>query len=139
LHKQGPDSAEAFCSPAAMAVRTDDLAFLDLIENALPVAVGQLSANVEALVSDVVELKDQWILFTAVNTRVRLEVPEQETHPLLCTSSLPLSLEVDVALPVGGVVLLSIGGSTGSAVRVDLATGHISASEVSSDLHPAAP
>ena len=56
-----------------MAVRADDLALLNLIEDALPSAVGEGLADVERLVLDVVELEYDGVGLTAVHARMGLE------------------------------------------------------------------
>ena len=51
--------------PPAMAVRTHDLALLDLDEDAPPVPVRQGAADVELPVAHVVELEDERVAFPA--------------------------------------------------------------------------
>jgi hypothetical protein len=59
-----------------MAVRTDDLALLDLSEDALPTPVHEPLADVEYLVAKVVELEDDGIGLAAIRAGVEREVLE---------------------------------------------------------------
>ena len=65
-----------------MAVRADDLAFRDLLEDALPVAVGKRLANVELLVGEVIELEDHRVGLTAVDARDGAEETQQVVRAL---------------------------------------------------------
>jgi hypothetical protein len=60
-----------------MAVGADHLALRHLVENALPVSVRERLADVEQLVAEVIELQDDWILFTTVETWVGREELDQ--------------------------------------------------------------
>jgi hypothetical protein len=72
-----------------VTIRADDLAFRDLGENVIPKGtLVHKGADVQALVSQVVELEHRWIAFTAIDARVVEEVHEQKApialaHPLL--------------------------------------------------------
>jgi len=60
-----------------MAVCADDLALLDLVEDALPPAIRDGLPDVEQLVvTDVVELEDYWVPLPAVDAGVAAEVFE---------------------------------------------------------------
>jgi hypothetical protein len=53
-----------------MTVPAHDIALLDLVENALPVSIGEGASDVELLVSEMVELQDDRISLTAVGARM---------------------------------------------------------------------
>jgi len=65
-----------------MAVRADDLALRDLIEDALPAPIRQRLGDVEQFVAEVVELQNDCIGLAAVNTRMASEILDQVGRPL---------------------------------------------------------
>jgi hypothetical protein len=76
IDEKRSNRTEAASCPSTMAVRAYDVAFLHLFEERLPIAIGEASTDVEALLSEVIELEDQRICFTAVDAWPRLEVLE---------------------------------------------------------------
>ena len=64
---------------ATMAVRADDLALLNLLEDALPAALVERLADLELLVTKVVELEYDRIVLAAVDAWVRAEVLDELT------------------------------------------------------------
>ena len=60
----------------AVTIRAHHLALLDLLEDALPTAVGQACPDVEELVAKVIELEDDGVRLAAVGARMLLEEPE---------------------------------------------------------------
>jgi hypothetical protein len=60
--------------PAPVTVGADDFALGDLIENLLPIPTGELVGDVEALISEVVELENQRIRLATVRARMAAEV-----------------------------------------------------------------
>jgi hypothetical protein len=98
-----------------MAVAAYDLALCDLLENALPVPVGESAANVERLVGEVVELEDDGIAFAAVGAGVGDEEVEKELRPLQVQRVLTGLRLVDVALLVLQVMLPVVCGATWAA------------------------
>ena len=57
-----------------MTVRADHLALLDLFKDALPASLREAPAYLEQLVTQMIELKHDWIVLTAVHARMRREV-----------------------------------------------------------------
>jgi hypothetical protein len=80
----------------------------------------ELGAYGEALIPEMVELEDDRITLAAVHAWVDHEVVKEVSGPLQ-RETLPHDPRlIDVPLPVRGVVLLPVGGSTGTAERVAL-------------------
>jgi hypothetical protein len=103
-----------------MAVRADHLAFLDLGQDRLPVAIGQRAADVEQLVPKVIELKDERIALSAVRARMDREVAHQVRRALERESLLLDPGLIDVPLLVREVVLALVGRPARFAERVPL-------------------
>ena len=80
-----------------MAVRTDDFALVHLVENVLPPPLREVPGNLEgflALLINVVELENDRVGLSAVDTRMPREVLEEKqgalnTTQLFLTSGLP--------------------------------------------------
>jgi hypothetical protein len=53
-----------------MAVRTDDVALLDLVEDALPAAIAKALGDVESLLPEVIELENERIRLPAICARM---------------------------------------------------------------------
>jgi hypothetical protein len=115
-----PDRTQAPGRPPSMAVRTNYVAFLHLLEERIPVPIRQAGTDIEAFICQVVELEDQRIIFATVSAWSRLQILEQEPHPFLGSSPLPLGFLLDVMPPVSGVVRLSVLGLASPAVRLPL-------------------
>jgi len=103
-----------------MAVRADDLAFLHFDEDRLPVAIGEGLGDVELLVTQVVELENDRIGFSAVNARVFHEVFEKVGRPFEGQRTLTGRGLCDVPALVRQVVLPFICRTTRSAEAVAL-------------------
>jgi hypothetical protein len=88
-----------------MAVRADDFAFRDLVEDVSPAPIRKRLGYVERLVAEMVELEDDRVMLTAVDARVRAKVLEEILGALERERLLPRARLVDVALPVRQVVL----------------------------------
>jgi len=83
-------------------------ALLDLVENALPVAVCKCRTDVERFLAEVVELEDYRIVLTAVDARVSDEELDQVGSAFARQLLLLGLCLIDVALTVGGVVLFAV-------------------------------
>lgn len=59
-----------------MTVGADDFALRNLLQDALPIPLGQAPADVKALGADVIKLEDERVTLPAVNARIGLEVVE---------------------------------------------------------------
>jgi len=90
-----------------MAVRADDLAFLDLLDDGLPSVIEEVLADIETLVADVVELEHDGVRLPALDARMRSEVLDEGERALVTEPTLHHRGLVDVALPVGEGVLLA--------------------------------
>jgi len=95
-----------------MAVGADDLAFRDLLDDGLSAVIEEVLTDIEGLVADVVELEHDRVRLPALDARMRSEVLDQSECALVTEPTLHHRCLVDVALPVGEVVLLAIGGAT---------------------------
>src|SRR6185312_7052210 len=101
---------------ASVTVCTNDVALGDLVEHGLPVALGEPVRDVEALVGQVVELEDERVGLSAVDTRVLAE--HQIRGAFRDQRAFSASRIRDVTLPVRQVVLASVSRSAGAAVVV---------------------
>jgi hypothetical protein len=113
-----------------MAVGANHLALLDLLEDGLPAATGELMPDVEALVLEVVELEDKRIPFAAICTRVATKELEQKTGSRLRSLSLATCFGIDVLLAIRQVVLTTICRPTRPAHVVPLELPSPSPSEL---------
>jgi hypothetical protein len=102
-------------------VGADNLAFRDLIEDALPVSAGELVSDFEGLVVEVIELEDYWIRFAAVRAWVVAEVLKKELGSRLPSFPLSTSFGIDVLPPIRQVVLTPICRSAAPTHVVPLA------------------
>ena len=122
-----------------MAVRADDLALRDFCEHAVPVPVPQTLADVEVLVSEMIEFEDQWVWLAAVGAWMSAKELDEEGHPLPDERSSPPTCVIDVPVAIRGVVRVPIVRSAGPAVVVPLAALPASPGEVGGRLQIAAP
>jgi hypothetical protein len=104
-----------------MTVCTNDLALVDLGEDSVPGAVSEALGYAEGLLSEVVELEDQWVRLAAVRAGMLAEVVEEIGGALGGERLLTSQGLGDVAGTVGGVVLALVGGTARAAVVVALA------------------
>jgi hypothetical protein len=77
VRKQHAKCAGPFRLASSVAIAAHDLAFLYLLEDALPVSVRQSTADIEFLIGQVVELEDDWVGFAAVDARMAGEELDQ--------------------------------------------------------------
>jgi hypothetical protein len=106
-----------------VAVRADDLALLDFVENGLPASVMDFPTDIEELLAQVIELQDDGVVLSAVDARVGLEELDQIERALPEPFPLDDCSLVDVSLSVSQIVLPSIGRPAWPAhgVALDLA------------------
>jgi hypothetical protein len=103
-----------------MTVCTNDVALGDLGENGLPGAVAQALRDVEALLSEMVELEDERVGLSAIDAR-SIAKESHEVHGALCRDrSLAAERVCDVALAMRRIVFVLVVGPTRSAVVVAL-------------------
>ena len=74
LGQQESQCPSATRGPPAMAVRADDLALFDLVENGLPASIVDFPPDVEELLAQVVKLQDDRVVLSAVDAGMGLEV-----------------------------------------------------------------
>ena len=103
-----------------MTVRTLDLALVDLVEDALPVAVRQRRTDVEALIAEMVELEHEGIGLPTDATRMMREEREEIAGSRQGLRLFALTCLVDVPLAVGDIVALFVCGATRPAEAVAL-------------------
>jgi hypothetical protein len=103
-----------------VTVCAHDLALVDLVEDALPVAVRQGLADVERLVAEVVELENHRVALAAVDAWVALEVGDQVRRPLKCQPLFSDTGLIDVPAPIGEIVLVVVLDAAGTAEVVAL-------------------
>ena len=107
----------------AMAIRADDLALFDLLEDPLPAVALQGMADREGLVSEVIEFEDHRIALATVDAGVGIEVLDQELSPLAGHALAVRIRARDVARPVRAVVIGAVARAAGSADAVSLEAG----------------
>jgi hypothetical protein len=103
-----------------VAIRADDVALGDLLEDALPAPAGQVAADVEDFVPQVVELEDDGISFAAVEAWVRKEELEQVPRALVGEPPFLNRRTIDVLSAVRQVVPSLVSGSARPTVAVAL-------------------
>ena len=127
------------CGAATMTVCTNHLALCHLVENALPGSVPETRSDAELLVPKVVELEHDRIALAAVRARVLAQIGDQVLDPLRDERLLASSGRIDISLAIRRVVLLLVGGPTGAAVVIALASGFPTPGEVLRLLFVSAP
>jgi hypothetical protein len=105
---------------STMTVCTNDVARGDLVEDRLPVAVADAFGDVEALVSEVVELEHEWIRLAAVHARSLAEEVDEVGGTLRDDRSLVAEGVRYVALAMLRVMLAFVLRSASPAVVVAL-------------------
>ncbi len=115
---------------SSMTVCTNDVACGDLVEDRLPVAVADAFGDVETLVSEVVELEDEWIRLAAVNARPLAEEVDEIGGALRYDRSLAAQRVRDVALAMLRVVLAFVVRPALPGVVVALPAGFPALGEV---------
>src|SRR4051794_31653255 len=73
----GPGESASNGGPAPVAVRADDVAFGDFIEQRGPAAISKPLGDVERLITEVVKLEDHGVGFAAFDARVRSKELDQ--------------------------------------------------------------
>jgi hypothetical protein len=106
--------------PPTMTVCTNDLASCNLVEDRLPRQVADALRDIEALVANVVELKDQRVGLAAVRTRPLAKDLEEQLDTRQGCCPLALLRILDVAVMVLRVMLPFIGSAARAAVVVPL-------------------
>lgn len=104
----------------SVAIRAHNLTLLDLVEDPLPVVALQGVTDRECLVSQMVELKHDGVIFTAIAARMRFEVLDQVPGSLTGDTLAQLTGLRDISLTVGAIVLAFVVGTTGPAIVVVL-------------------
>ena len=124
---------------APVTVCTNDLALCNLVEDALPLAVPEALSNAELLVAKVVELEDNWIALSAIDTGMPAQIGEEILQAFSCQCFLAPDRLIDVSLPMTPIVLLLVGRPAGSAIVVTLTTRFSTPGEIFYWLPLAAP
>jgi hypothetical protein len=101
-----------------MAVRADDLALRDLGLYGLPGQIPRRATNVEGLLPHMVELEDQRVWLTAVDTRVFPQVLDESDEVLLIVPPTPERSVPEIALAICRVVGLLVVRAARSAIGV---------------------
>jgi hypothetical protein len=89
-----------------MAVRADDVALGDLIEDALPTTIAESHPDGEVFVAEVVEFEHERIRLTAVDAWMRGEVVDEVSGALRADCPLAPRRVLDVASAIGDVMLM---------------------------------
>lgn len=103
-----------------MTVGTHDFTFLDLRKNRSPGPVPYAPRNGETLVSQVIEIQHEDVVFTTVRARMPTEMLHDIGHALHDELSGPLGGLIDIALAIVDVVLTPVFGPARRAVGVSL-------------------
>jgi hypothetical protein len=101
-----------------VAVRTDDLAFGNLVQDAAPAAITQPLRDVERLVTQVVELENEWIGLAAIDAWIRTEILHEISDSFAADRNPAPSSPVDVQLAICSVMGAVVFRHTRAAVRV---------------------
>jgi hypothetical protein len=115
-----------------VAVCTDDLALLHLVENILPPPLGEVPRDLKRLLAfllDVVEFEHHWVALSAVDARMGREELEQKESALNATQLFLDAGLRDVSALVSEVVLAVISGVAWTTHVVSLALGFASPRE----------
>jgi hypothetical protein len=103
-----------------MAVGADDLALLYLGQDGFPGTFAHALADAELLLFEVIELEDERVVFSAIDTRMLAKEGNEIDSALGDDPLRAAAGRIDVALLVAGLVLVLIGGPARSAVVVAL-------------------
>ncbi|HET9153311.1 MAG TPA: hypothetical protein VFN85_04265 [Solirubrobacterales bacterium] len=114
---------------ASVTVCTNDLALCNLVEHVLPSAPLKSLRDRELLVSQMVELEDEGIVLSAIDTGVLEQERDYELRPFFDQRDLSLAGGSDVTSFVRRVVLLLVLRSAGPAIVVPLSPSPSSPSE----------
>lgn len=111
-----------------MTVGTDDFAFLDLGEDLLPRTNDQIASDRKLLVTEMVEVEDNRIGFTAVDAGMCPQILDQEAEPVGLKLLLPALVSVKVGRFVGFVMGLAVRSNARTAAgHSERATGLLDA------------
>jgi hypothetical protein len=105
---------------ASMTVCTNDVALGHLVADAAPIAVPETLADAEFLFAEMVELENDWVLLTAIDARMILEVLDQVGDPLEHDPATAFGCPIHVALLIRRVMRLLVRRSTWPAIVVPL-------------------
>jgi hypothetical protein len=104
-----------------VTVRAHDFAQSQFCLDFEPTSIPQRSGDGEVLLPEVIALENHRVVFAAVDARIALEKRDELRDVLFRQPVLPKHRFGDVALLVGGVVLLLVRSATWAAVSVALA------------------
>jgi hypothetical protein len=121
-----------------MAVRANHIALCDLVEHRPPAAIANTSGDVELLVGEVVELKDERIVLAAIDTASLVEEVEKIVRAFVRERPFAPPRLRHVPVLVLRVVLLFIRGVARTAVVVPLRPVFVAPSEIRNGLELAA-
>jgi hypothetical protein len=121
-HEANGLSLSGMSSP--VAIRANDLAFIDLFQDRRPGAMADLAADVEQLVALGVELEHDRVVLSLVlvDTRMCFEELEQVAEAFERECAISHRRLVDVFPAVRDVVLVVVPSTTGSTIGVSLST-----------------
>jgi hypothetical protein len=115
---------------APVTVCTNHLALCHLVENGLPCPVSKARPNAKGFVSEVIELKHDRIVLSAIDTWMLAQISDQKLEAFRHDRFSPATGRGDVSPPVRRVVSLLVCGPAWAAIVVALAFGLAAPGEI---------